>query len=182
MAANDLSASAARYRDFRIASGHRVDLAMVSEIVGDAADAATASARIQAHVRSLYDARDSNRPMFLLLLGDAQTVWPGDGSGVPTGTWIDPSTSAAVTSDNVYADMNGDDVPEIAVGRITADSDAEADFVRGKVADYEWARAIGVWDRRLNIFASTSGFGDPSDTAIETLVYDITEAVPATTT
>ena len=29
-----------------------------------------------------------------------------------------------------------------------------------------------------NIFASTSGFGDPSDTAIETLVYDITEAVP----
>ena len=178
VAADDLFASAARYRDFRNASGHRVDLAMVSDLVGDAADAADASARIRAYVRSRYDARDTTRPMFLLLLGDAQTAWPGDGSGVPTGTWIDPSTSAAVTSDNVYADMNGDDVPEIAVGRITADSDAEADLVRDKVGSYESTHEIGVWDRRLSIFASTSGFGDSIDTAIESLVYNITEAIP----
>jgi Peptidase family C25 len=177
VAADELAASAARYRDFRSA-GYHVDLAMVSDLVGDAADAATASARIQAYVRSRYDARDTTRPMFLLLLGDAQTVWPGDGSGVPTGTWIDPSTSAAVTTDNVYADMNGDDVPEIAVGRITADSDAEADLVRDKVTSYESTHEIGVWDRRLSIFASTSGFGDLIDAAIENLVYDITEAIP----
>jgi hypothetical protein len=178
VAADGLSASAARYRDFRSAGGHHVDLAMVSDLVGDAADAADASARIQAYVRSRYDARDTTRPMFLLLLGDAQTVWPGDGSGVPTGRWIDPSTSAAVITDNVYADMNGDDVPEIAVGRITADSDAEADLVRDKVASYESTHDIGVWDRRLSIFASTSGFGDLFDTAIEGVVYDITEAIP----
>ena len=178
VAADGLSASAARYRDFRGASGFHVDLAMVGEIVGDAADAATASARIRAHVQSRFDARDTSRPMFLLLLGDAQTVWPGDGSGVPTGTWTAPSTSAAVTSDNIYADMDGDDVPDIAVGRITADSDADADLVRGKVSNYESTHEIGVWDRRLNIFASTSGFGDVMDSAIESLVYDITEAIP----
>jgi hypothetical protein len=95
VAADGLSASAARYRDFRKASGYHVDLTMVSEIVGDVADVATASARIQSYVRSRYDARDTNRPMFLLLLGDAQTVWPGDGSGVPTGTWTAPSPSTA---------------------------------------------------------------------------------------
>jgi hypothetical protein len=178
VAADGLSASAARYRDFRKASGYHVDLAMVSEIVGDTADVATASARIQSYVRSRYAARDTTRPMFLLLLGDAQTVWPGDGSGVPAGTWTNPSTSAAVTSDNVYADMDGDDIPDIAVGRITADSDDEADLVRGKVSSSETTHEIGVWDRRLNIFASTSGYGDLVDSAIETLVYDITEAIP----
>ena len=178
VAADGLSDSAIRYRDFRKASGYHVELTMVSEIVGDAADVATASARIQSYVRSRYDARDTKRPMFLLLLGDAQTVWPGDGSGVPTGTWTDPSTTAAVTSDNVYADMDGDDIPDIAVGRITADSDAEADLVRGKISSSESTHEIGMWDRRLNIFASTSGYGDLVDTAIETLVYDITDAVP----
>ena len=155
VAAEGLSDSAIRYRDFRKASGYHVELTMVSEIVGDAADMATASARIQSYVRLRYDARDTKRPMFLLLLGDAQTVWPGDGSGVPTGTWTDPSTSAAVTSDNVYADMDGDDIPDIAVGRITADSDAEADLVRGKISSSESTHEIGMWDRRLNIFAST---------------------------
>jgi len=39
VAADGLSASAARYRDFRNAGGHHVDLAMVSDLVGDAADA-----------------------------------------------------------------------------------------------------------------------------------------------
>ena len=178
VAADGLSTSAGRYRDFRSAGGHHVDLAMVSDLVGDAADAATASARIQAHVRSRYEARDTSRTMVLLLFGDAQTVWPGDGSGVPTGTWLDPSTSAVVISDNVYADMNGDDIPEIAVGRFTADSDDEADLVRDKVSSYESTHEIGVWDRRLSIFASTSGYGDLIDTAIEGLVYQITEAVP----
>jgi len=56
---------------------------MVSDLVGDAADAADASARIQAYVRSRYDARDTTRPMFLLLLGDAQTVWPGTAAACP---------------------------------------------------------------------------------------------------
>ena len=178
VAADVLYDSAIRYRDFRKASGYHVELTMVSEIVGDAADMATASARIKSYVRSRYDARDTKRPMFLLLLGDAQTVWPGDGSGVPTGIWTDPSTSAAVTSDNIYADIDGDDIPDIAVGRITADSDAEADLVRGKISSSESTHEIGMWDRRLNIFASTSGYGDLVDTAIETLVYDITDAVP----
>ena len=178
VAADSLAASARRYRDFRRAAGFNVDLAMVGDIVGNAADASSASARIRDHVRALYQGRDTKRPMYLLLFGDAQASWPGDRSGVPAGTWLDPSTSSTVVSDNVYADMDGDDVPDLSVGRITADTDADADLVRAKVAAYETTHEIGVWDRRLNIFASTSGMGDLADLAIETLVYDITEAIP----
>ena len=178
VAADALAASAARYRDFRAGDGHQVDLALTSAVVGDATDVATASARLHDHVQALYDARDPGRPFFLLLLGDAQTEWPGDGTGVPTGTWTDPSTAAPVTSDNVYADLNGDDIPELAVGRITADSDAEADQVREKVAAYESPREVGPWDRRLNVFASTSGYGEPADSIIEGLAFDIVESVP----
>jgi hypothetical protein len=176
--ADDLIGSATRYRVFRQASGYNVDVTTVGEIVGEAADATTASARIRDHVRARYQARDSTRPMYLLLLGDAQATWPGDGSGVPSGSWLDTSTGSPVVSDNVFADVDGDDVPDLAVGRITADSDAEVDLVRGKVAAYEANRDLGVWDRRLSIFASTSGMGDLVDTAIEGLVYDITEAIP----
>ena len=178
VAADGLAVSARRYRDFRQAAGFNVDLAMVGDIVGDATDASSASARILDHVRARYQARDSKRPMYLLLLGDAQATWPGDHSGVPAGTWHATAGSASVASDNVFADMDGDDVPDIAVGRITADSDAEADLVRAKVAAYETTHEIGTWDRRLNIFASTSGLGAIADVAIENLVYAITEAIP----
>lgn len=177
IAADSLAASAARYRAFRQASGFHVDLAMVGDIVGSAPDAAAASARMHDYVRARYLARDVNRPMYLLLLGDAQASWPGDGSGVPAGTW-QPASGSSVVSDNVFADMDGDDVPDLAVGRITADSDAEADVVRAKVVAYEAGHEPGQWNRRINVFASTSGMGDLVDMAIETIVYDITEAVP----
>ena len=178
VAADGLAVSAQRYRDFRQAAGFNVDLAMLGDIVGDAADASSAGARILDHVRARYQARDSHRPMYLLLLGDAQATWPGDHSGVPAGTWHATASSSSVVSDNVFADMDGDDVPDIAVGRITADSDAEVDLVRAKVAAYETTHEIGTWDRRLNIFASTSGLGAIADVAIENLVYAITEAIP----
>jgi hypothetical protein len=178
VAADGLAASAQRYRDFRKAGGFNVDLAMVGDIVGNAADVDTASARIRDYVKARYQARDASRPMYLLLLGDAQSTWPGDRTGVPAGSWQPSSSFATLASDNVYADMDGDDVPDLAVGRITADTDAEADLVRAKVAAYEATREIGVWDRRLSVFASTSGMGDLVDTVIESVVYDITEAIP----
>jgi hypothetical protein len=177
IAADALSASAARYRDFRRASGFNVDLAMVGDIVGSAADVASASARIRDYVRSRHQSRASRGAFYLLLLGDAQPSWPGDRSGVPAGTWQSAS-GETVVSDNVYADLDGDDIPDLAVGRITADSDAEVDLVRAKVAAYESTYAPGDWNRRLSIFASTSGMGDLVDVAIETIVYDITEAIP----
>lgn len=177
IAADGLLASAIRYRDFRRAGGFDVDLAMVGDIVGSAADAASASARIRDYVRSRYQSRDPGRAMYLLLLGDAQAIWPGDRSGVPAGSWQSAS-GELVVSDNVYADVDGDDVPDLAVGRITADNDDEVDRVRAKVAAYEANYDPGAWNRRLNIFASTSGLGDLADVAIETIVYDITEAIP----
>jgi hypothetical protein len=177
IAADGLAASAIRYRDFRRASGFNVDLAMVGDIVGSSTDAAGATARMRDYVRSRYQDRASERPMYLLLLGDAQPSWPGDRSGVPAGTWQSASGDV-VTSDNVYADVDGDDVPDLAVGRITADSDAEADLVRAKVAAFEANYDPGEWNRRLGIFASTSGMGDLVDVIIETIVYDITEAIP----
>jgi hypothetical protein len=178
VAADNLAASAKRYRDFRRAGGFNVDLAMVADVVGDAADAASAVERMITHVRARFQARDTARPMYLLLFGDAQGTWPGDRSGVPSGTWRDPTGSSSVVSDNLFADMDGDDVPDLAVGRITADSDTEADLVRAKVADYESTREAGEWNRRINIFASTSGMGALVDQAIESVVYDITDAVP----
>jgi hypothetical protein len=178
IAADNLAASAGRYRDFRRAGGFGVDLVMAGDVAGDAPDVSTASARIRDFIRARYQARVGKRTFYLLLLGDAYDTWGKEHIGVPAGSWADPSTSTSVDSDNVYADVDGDDVPDFAVGRITADSDAELDLVRAKVAAYETTHEVGVWDRRLSIFASTSGMGSLVDSAIETVVYAITEAIP----
>jgi hypothetical protein len=46
---------------------------------------------------------------YLLLLGDADSAWGKGSAGVPAGAWPDPSTATTVGSDNVYADVDGDD-------------------------------------------------------------------------
>lgn len=97
---------------------------------------------------------------------------------MPVGHVIDAETKLPVSSDNVYADMDGDDVPDLAVGRIPAHSDDDVDNVRTKVAAYDATYAVGAWNRRLSVFASTSGFGEPIDTMIEQLVFQIVEEVP----
>ena len=172
--ADTLGASAGRWRDFR-ASGHVVELAPVSQVLGDKTTQADATAAIHDWIKTRFDARDRAKPFFVLLVGDA------DGSkvstdGVPVASVS--SSSGPVASDDVYADMDGNDVPDLAIGRIPAHSDDDVDRARAKVAAYESTYAIGKHARRINLFASTSGFGEPADTLIETLVFNVVEEVP----
>jgi len=176
VAADSLSDSAQRYRAYRESTGHGVEVSMMSDIVGDETDAVAATALIGAHVRTYYEARDTDKPFYLLILGDATTSWSGDTSVVPAGTYSDDGDT--VTSDNVYADMSGDQIPDLAVGRIPASSDEQVDLIRGKVEAYESTYEVGPWNRRLNVFASTAGFGDPFDSLIENVAFDIVESVP----
>jgi len=174
LTADTLAASAARWRDWR-ATGHVVELAQIGKIVGDKTSPDDVTAAIHDWVQVRFAARDTKQPFFVLLLGDANggTVGP---DVVPAASVS--SASGAITTDNSYADMDGDGIPDVALGRVPVRSDADVDRVRAKITAYESTYAVGKHARRINLFASTSGFGEPADTLIETLVFKVVEEVP----
>lgn len=174
IAADSLAASAGRWRDWR-ATDHKVELVTTTKATNGASTQADATAAIRAFVKARFDARDPSKPFFVLLVGDADgNKVSADTVPVATYAWAE----GPVTNDNAYADMDDDGVPDLAIGRIPARTDEEVDRVRAKIAAYESTYAVGPHARRMNIFASTSGFGEPADSLIEALVFKVVEEIP----
>lgn len=174
LSADTLSASATRWRDWR-AKDHVVQIGLVSAVVGNATTQVDATAAIHDWVKARWSARDTKKPFYVLIVGDAN----GDKvetTGVPVASA--PSASGPVVTDNVFADMTDDGIPDLDIGRIPVSTDDDVDRVRAKIAKYESTYVVGPHARRINLFASTSGFGEPADTLIETLVFKIVEEVP----
>jgi hypothetical protein len=171
--ADALSASAGRWRDYR-KDGHLVELGLVSTIVAGKGTQDEASAAIHDWIKARWSARDTTKPFFVLLVGDANGASVTEGVPVASA----PSPDGPVVTDNVYADMTNDGIPDLAIGRIAVSNDDDVDRVRAKIAKYESTYTVGKHTRRINLFASTSGFGEPADTLIETLVFKVVEEVP----
>lgn len=78
-----------------------------------------------------------------------------------------------IATDNYYADLDGDEFPDVAVGRLSADSAAELATMTNKIVAYEQQLDGGSWQRRLNFVAGASGAGRWADAALESLVRSI---------
>lgn len=72
-----------------------------------------------------------------------------------------------IASDIPFADVDGDEVPDLAVGRIPADSATELAAVVRKVLQYEQQAKPGPWERRLHVVAGAGGFGAMTDALVE---------------
>lgn len=175
--ADPLSATAERWAEYRRSTGRLTEVKAVSKIIGDAARA-DVTTTIRDFVKKRYDLRDPKKPFFVLLLGDASGDGPLDGSEIPAGEYVEGFDQSKVVTDNLYADMDGDHIPDVALGRVAVTTEAEADLVLEKTKKYETTYEVGTWNRRFNLFASTGGFGDEVDAQIESLVFEIIEEIP----
>jgi len=101
---------------------------------------------------------------FVLLLGDVKRVPCGY---VPADTIREWEKDPKVATDNLLADLDGDALPDLAVGRIPADSAEEAAAMLAKVVAHENDADFGTWRRRINVVAGVAGFGDFFDGLIE---------------
>jgi hypothetical protein len=85
-----------------------------------------------------------------------------------------------IATDNWYADLDDDQLPDVAIGRLSADSPEELSRIVAKTIDYEKSDRKGMWRRRVNFVAGVGGFGKLADSVLETTTKKfLTDGIPA---
>jgi len=122
---------------------------------------------IRKHVREVHK-RSGKRLAYLLLMGDAP------GKKDPAGrTRIPPKilergyfprsitgkAKKTVVSDTWYGMLDGDALPDLAVGRLPADTAEEADAMVRRILDFGSKMDFGPWRNRLHVVAGNYGGG-----------------------
>lgn len=173
IAADPLDGVAQIIKQSHEGDGHLVVSTKMSDIVAMDSDPEAAVEAIRAHVRGYWQVRNPDRPMFLLLVGDTDEHAPIDGATIPASIYqytLDASPEAQIVpTDHRYADMDDDDLPDLAVGRLPFTSPAEVNLYHLK-RQQQATSGPHVADRRINLFAGSYGLGPIVDGLIETLV------------
>lgn len=123
----------------------------------------------------------------IVLVGDANVqrdpLVPA--SGVPA-TYVKAvvnvhyGSEPEIPTDNPYADLDDDGVPELSVGRIAVDRPEELSTVVKKIIAYETKHDHGPWRQRVNLVAGVGGFGAITDGTIElTTKKFLCEGIPS---
>ena len=125
----------------------------------------------------------------VLLVGDAEPPSPDDAAAraraVPVHLArakvnVNWGSEPEIATDNYYADLDDDQIPDVPVGRLTADSPAELSGIVRKILRYERSLGADHWRRRINLVAGLGGFGALADAALEAAAKSIlTEGIPA---
>ncbi|MFT5524671.1 MAG: hypothetical protein ACI9HK_002633 [Pirellulaceae bacterium] len=111
----------------------------------------------------------------ILLVGDVPSAQPNEAATqtatIPTHYAqakinIHWGSEPQIASDNWYADLDDDQVPEVAIGRLTADTPEDVKAMTSKIIDYE-KNGQGDWCRRVNFIAGVGGFGALADSVLE---------------
>ncbi|MFO1063699.1 MAG: C25 family cysteine peptidase [Pirellulales bacterium] len=185
-----------KWKQFRSAQGH--------EIVE--LDSSLSRDELQQSIRRIAAERSrgtaEKRIGYVILMGDApqgerpiahvQPKPPKRGAGpldpaVVIPTFYRESTALVkyggdkeLATDVPYADLDGDEIPELAIGRIPADTSAELKECLSRTMAYEQLNDFGPWRRELRVVAGVGGFGALADGVIEmTTRRFLTDRVPS---
>jgi hypothetical protein len=175
--ADGLAAEAEAIRAYRQGTCYVTGLLTMSEILAGMAGEDIV-AELKMRISSAYEGRNSERPFFVLLVGDADEFPSTDPELIPV-----PSVNIAgktVISDNWYADVDGDDIPDLAIGRLPFRESAEVALYLEKLKAYEGTYLPGEWNRRLSFFAGDPGLGEGGTYLIEVIAFRIIDRLPYT--
>lgn len=165
------------WKAFRAAQRHKISVI----------DAPSSSSELQ---RSIRAAGQSGELKYLLLVGDVP-IYQAPVSRNPSIAAVPTNYVAAtvnvrwgstptIATDIPYADLDGDELPDLAVGRIPATTPAQVAAVLRKSIDYEIGTPHGDWERKLNIASGQGGFGAVTDAIIEAAARQVlSQTVPA---
>lgn len=136
----------------------------------------------------IRDLAARHRVGHIVLVGDAEPETALEAgvaaSGVPTHhvrakVNVHWGSEPEIATDNPYADLDGDGVPELAIGRLPVDSREELERFVGRILRYETAAAAGNWQRQVNFVAGVGGFGPLTDGVLEMATKKfLTDGIP----
>ncbi|MBC8485964.1 MAG: T9SS type A sorting domain-containing protein [Bacteroidetes bacterium] len=109
-------------KQFRTLQGIKTDVVTLDEIGGNL------SYMIENYINTAYTTWDIP-PVAILILGDYGTS--------AANNVIVPSWTGYCVSDNIYADVTGNNMPDIVIARITANDETELETMVTKFLDYE---------------------------------------------
>jgi hypothetical protein len=157
---DELATAAAEFADYRRAQGYSAEVARVSELGAGQPSAAVLGEAVHRRLLSMRASLPQGAPLFLLLLGDAS------GAGrIPAATCV--SSLGGCDTDNLYGDLDGDGLPEVAVGRIPAHSLTQARTFLEKLRAHEAGYELGLWNRRVALYTGQANFDSGIDALIE---------------
>ncbi|HVA49871.1 MAG TPA: C25 family cysteine peptidase [Pirellulales bacterium] len=177
-----LRAAIRPWTDYRKAQGHRIALV----------DGVASAEQIRQEIRQ---AAKDGQLRFIMLVGEADLPTKAPSNArffsvpthyVPAKVNVHWGSEPDIATDNWYADLDDDDVPEVAIGRLSARSPSQITAMVRKILSYEGqiaadaSQAGDQWRRQINLVAGLGGFGTLLDTAIETAAKSfITDGIPA---
>jgi hypothetical protein len=117
-------------------------------------------------------ANSSNgRLRFVLLAGDVGGPQAAE-FNVPTfhhtsSAMVQFGGEPVIASDNAYADLDGDESPELAIGRIPADTAEQLSKTLNRIVLHEKNSDYSNWRRQVHVVAGVGGFGPVADSVID---------------
>ncbi|MFN3151890.1 C25 family cysteine peptidase [Bremerella sp.] len=156
--------------EYRIAQGHRIGV--VTEV--------ESKEKIRTTIR---DAAKAGPLKQVLLVGDAVADKSGE-VGIPVHYQkavvnVHFGSEPEIPTDNYYADLDDDQIPDLAVGRFSVNNEEQLKTIVAKTIDYESKLPPGDWQRRLHFVAGVGGFGSAVDTMMETITKKfLTDEIP----
>jgi hypothetical protein len=105
-------------------------------------------------------------PQYLTLFGDGHwnfkgynpAQYPPQPNPIPPYlAWVD-YWQGEVPADALFGDLNGDTVPEIAVGRLPVNTPAEAQVVVQKIVNYDQGTRSADWQKRILYVADNADY------------------------
>ena len=114
------------------------------------------------------------KPRFLLLVGDADldVDFQSENETLPTNL-VRTAYNGATASDAVYGDLEGDEMPELAVGRLPVRSPEDLVAVVRRIIKSETEPISGSWRREAVFFAGEGRFGPAVDKLIENVAGNL---------
>jgi hypothetical protein len=163
-----LGEAAAEFAAYREETGFKIEVHALTDLVADTTSASELLAALQPTLAEARAKLDEKREIFLLLLGDAPVAGGAADGTVPAA--ICESNLGECVTDNVFADLDGDTLPDLAVGRVPAATAGEALAYLQKLRAHEATYKTGLWNRRIALYTGQGGFGDQIDSFIEYMV------------